>query len=100
MPPLELRFGVNYESLVWSMGVSWRAVDEQSRVDIDKGDIAGQEIGPSDSSNIFSLTVGWRAGNNVQIAAGIDNHFDESYAEHISKAGVIIAGFEQTTRVN
>jgi iron complex outermembrane receptor protein len=34
------------------------------------------------------------------ITAGVDNLLDKSYAEHISKAGVAVSGFEQISRVN
>lgn len=100
MPPLELRLGLNYESARWSAGVFWRGVDGQTRVDIGKGNIAGQDIGSSDGFNVVSVNAGWRIGDNLSVTAGIDNLFDETYAEHISRAGAMIEGFEQTTRVN
>lgn len=100
MPPLELRLGLNYESAAWSAGVFWRGVNEQTRVDIGKGNIAGQDIGPSDGFNVFSINTGWRIGDNLLVTAGIDNLLDEIYAEHISRAGTMIEGFEQATRVN
>jgi len=34
------------------------------------------------------------------LAAGIDNLFDETYAEHLSRAGTMVSGYIQTTRVN
>ena len=34
------------------------------------------------------------------ISAGIDNLFDKTYAEFISRGGDSIGGFTQTTRVN
>jgi iron complex outermembrane receptor protein len=34
------------------------------------------------------------------VTAGIDNLFDRTYAEHLSRSGAAVAGFEQTTRVN
>lgn len=100
LSPLELRLGLSYTNPTWSAGAFWRAVDDQRRVDIGKGNIAGQDIGASDSFNVFSLNFGWRAHTNLLITSGIDNIFDETYSEHISKAGAMIAGYEQTTRVN
>lgn len=100
LPPLELRLGLYYSNPTWSAGAFWRAVDNQSRVDIGKGNIAGQDIGPSESFNVFSLNIGWQLSENLLITSGIDNLFDETYAEHISRAGAMIPGFQQTTRVN
>jgi iron complex outermembrane receptor protein len=34
------------------------------------------------------------------VSAGVDNLFDKLYAEHLSRSGAMVAGFEQTTRVN
>lgn len=100
IPPLELHLGIYYDNKTWSASAFWRIVDEQNRVDINKGNIAGQDIGPSDGFNIFSINAGWRASKNLLVTAGVDNLLDKTYAEHISKAGAMIAGFEQTTRVN
>ena len=100
IPPLELRLGVYYQHATWSAGAFWRVADEQERVDINKGNIVGQDIGASDSFNVFSLNAGWRAHKNLLITSGIDNVFNETYAEHISRAGAMIAGYDQTTRIN
>jgi len=36
----------------------------------------------------------------VLVSAGVDNLFDRTYAEHLSRGGSMISGFVQTTRVN
>lgn len=100
LSPLELRTGIYYNNTDWSAGVFWRAVDEQNRVDIGKGNIAGQDIGASDNFSVLSVNLGWRAHKNLLLTSGIDNILDETYAEHISKAGAMIAGYDQTTRIN
>lgn len=100
IPPLELRLGIYYQNEIWSAGAFWRVADEQERVDINKGNIVGQDIGASDSFNVFSLNAGWRAHKNLLITSGIDNVFNQTYAEHISRAGAMIAGYDQTTRIN
>ena len=100
LPPVELRFGLNYNKADWSAGAFWRVADDQQRVDIGKGNIAGQDIGTSEGFNVFSLNLGWRAHKNLLITSGIDNVFDETYAEHISKAGAMISGYDQTLRIN
>ncbi len=100
LPPLEFRTGLNYNRPLWTAGVFWRTAAEQNRVDVGKGNIAGQDIGPSDSFNVLSLNLGWRAHKNLLITGGVDNLLDETYAEHISKSGAMIAGYEQIGRVN
>lgn len=100
LPPLEARVGLFYDNNVWSAGVLWRGITAQNRYDLNRGNIVGQDLGPTDSANIFSLNAGWRYSDNLMFTSGIDNLFDTSYAEHISRAGASIPGFDQTTRVN
>lgn len=100
LSPLELRVGLHYNNATWSGGMLWRAVADQERVDPGKGSIVGQDIGPSDSFNVLSLNVGWRPSEKYLLTGGVDNLLDETYDEHISRAGAMVAGFEQTTRVN
>lgn len=100
LSPLELRLGAYYSDPTWSAGAFWRAVNDQTRVDIGKGSIAGQDIGASESFNVLSLNFGWRAHKNLLITSGIDNLLNKTYAEHISKAGAMIAGYDQTVRIN
>lgn len=100
LSPLELRAGVYYSNPTWSAGAFWRAVDDQTRVDIGKGNIAGQDIGASDSFNVLSLNFGWRAHKNLLVTSGVDNLLDKTYAEHMSKAGAMIAGYDQTKRIH
>lgn len=100
LAPLEARLGLYYDNRTWSAGLLWRALASQDRVDPGKGNIAGQDIGVTPASNVFSLNAGWRPREELLVTAGIDNLFDRTYAEHISRAGAMIPGFAQTTRVN
>ncbi len=100
IPPLEARLGLNYDDKVWSFGGLLRGVAAQKRVAVNQGNIAGQDIGASGGFNVFSLNAGWHASKTVQVNAGVDNVFNKTYAEHISRAGAMVAGFTQTTRVN
>ncbi|HQZ46003.1 MAG TPA: TonB-dependent copper receptor [Usitatibacteraceae bacterium] len=99
-PPLEARLSLTREDPRWSMGALLRAVARQDRVDPGKGNIAGQDIGPSAGFAIFSLNAGARLSKSVQLTGGVDNLFDRSYAEHLSRSGAMVPGFLQTTRVN
>ena len=44
--------------------------------------------------------VGWRPTEAVLLSADVDNLFDTTYAEHLSRGGAAVSGYEQTTRVN
>lgn len=100
MPPLEGRLGLTYQRPTWSAGMLWRIVDAQDRVAIDQGNIVGQDIGPSPAFDVVSLNASWAPTDRLRVSAGIDNVFDTTYAEHISRGGSAVAGFIQTTRVN
>jgi iron complex outermembrane receptor protein len=100
IPPLEVRLGLNYDNKVWSFGGLLRAVAAQNRVAVNQGNIAGQDIAATGGFGVFSLNGGWRASKTVQVTAGVDNVFNKTYAEHISRAGTMVAGYTQTTRIN
>lgn len=100
LPPLEARLGIHYDNQRWSAGLLWRSLAAQTRVDIGKGNIVGQDFGPTGSAEILSFNAGWRAPRGLLITAGIDNLLNETYAEHISRAGDAVPGFEQLTRIN
>jgi iron complex outermembrane receptor protein len=100
MPPLEGRLGLVYDDKTWSFGVLARAVDNQDRVQVGYGSIVGQDIGPTPGFTVYSLNAGYRPKKGTLISAGIDNLFDKTYAEHLSRSGAAVAGYTQTTRVN
>lgn len=100
IPPLELRFGTSYTQETWSLGALWRVVDNQDRFDLNKGNIVGQDIGPTEGFNVFSVNAGWKPIPALLVSAGVDNLLDQDYAEHISRAGASLPGFDQTLRVN
>jgi len=50
---------------------------------------------------VFGVQAGYRPGGRLQLNAGIDNLFDRTYAEHISRTGAFApVGFVPTERVN
>ena len=100
MPPLEGRLGLDWDNGTWSAGGLLRLVAEQDRFALNQGNIVGQDLGPTDGFSVFSLNGGYRWSKQTRIALGVDNLFDKAYAESISRNGVTIAGFDQTTRVN
>ena len=100
LPPLEARLALAYAAKDWSVGGLLRAVTTQDRFAVNQGNIVGQDIGRSPGFAIISLNASRRFGQHFRLSAGVDNLFDKTYAEHISRAGSAVAGFAQTTRVN
>ncbi|MDD2914134.1 MAG: TonB-dependent copper receptor [Gallionella sp.] len=98
--PLEGRIGAAYDNGVWNVGGLLRMVAAQDRFVANQGNIAGQDIGRSNGFNVLSLNAAWRASKGVLLSAGVDNLTNQTYAEHLSKGGMAVSGFTQTTRVN
>ncbi|KAF1068879.1 MAG: hypothetical protein GAK45_01249 [Pseudomonas citronellolis] len=57
MPPLETRFGLNYERGDWSAGALWRVVARQGRVAIDEGNVVGKDFQKTPGFGVFSLNL-------------------------------------------
>lgn len=100
LPPLEGRLGLTWNSGAWTVGSLLRLVSGQNRYDVNKGNIVGQDIGATGGFGIFSMNGSYKATKAVRISAGVDNLFDKTYAEHISRGGAAVAGYDQTFRVN
>lgn len=100
LPPVELRTGLVYTGWNGSVGVLLRSVARQDRVAVGQGSIVGQDIGETPGHAVLSLNGAWRFSEKLRVSAGIDNVFDREYAEHLSRSGSAVAGFEQTLRVN
>lgn len=100
MPPLQARFGLNYDTGVWSTGALWRVATAQHRVAPGEGNIVGQDLGSTGGFAVFSLNGAYRLGSHVTLSAGIDNLFNRTYAEHVNAATVGLVGYANTLRVN
>ncbi len=100
LPPLEGRLGATWDNGSWSVGSLLRLVAEQGRFDLNKGNIAGQDLGRTPGFAVFSVNGSYRPKKGVLFAVGIDNLFDRNYAEHISRSGAAITGYAQDIRVN
>jgi len=98
--PLEGRLSLEFDNGTWSAGALLRLVDDQDRVAVNQGNVVGQDLGETDGFAVLSLNGGWRIRRGVQLTAGIDNLLDETYAEHVSRGGAMLAGYTQTERVN
>jgi iron complex outermembrane receptor protein len=100
-PPQELRLGLDWQSGAWTLGTLARFVDRQDRVHVGYGTVVGQDLGKSDGFATLALYGNYRINKRAQLSAGIDNLFDRTYAEHISRAGSTVLGYDLATiRVN
>ncbi len=100
LPPLESRLGLAYTQRSWSVGALFRLVAAQNRIAPNQGNIVGQDLGRTPGFGVLAVHASWRATTRARLSAGVDNVLDRTYAEHISRAGSLIPGFTQTTRVN
>jgi iron complex outermembrane recepter protein len=101
LAPLEGRISVAYDDKKYSYGALLRLVAPKDEVAVGQGNIAGQDVSKSGGFGIFSLNAGYKPNKKTLIAAGVDNLFDKTYAEFVSRAGADVGGsYVQTTRVN
>lgn len=98
-PPLEWKNSLTWDNDTLSAGLLWRLVSAQKRYAEGQGNIVGQDISPSAGFGTLSLNAGWKINKYVTLQGGINNLFDKSYAEFVSKGADPSAGV-QTTRVN
>jgi iron complex outermembrane receptor protein len=105
LAPLEGRLALAYDDKKYSYGALLRLVAPKDEVAAGQGNISGQDIAKSGGFGIFSLNAGYKPNKKTLIAAGVDNLFDKSYAEFISRTGnpggaTFPAGYVTSTRVN
>jgi len=93
MPPLESRLSASFDNRRWSAGALLRLVASQDRVSPSLGNVVGRDLGPSGGFAVFSLNAGYRFGDRLRLAAGIDNLFDRDYSEHLNVAGNSAFGY-------
>jgi len=100
-PPLEARLSLRYERHTWAMGGLLRMVANQDRIAVNQGNIVGQDLGETPGFAVLSLNASWRPAPWHRLTVGVDNVFDTTYAEHLSRGGAQIAGFPPpSVRVN
>jgi iron complex outermembrane receptor protein len=100
MPPLEARLGLDYAQGPWSAGALWRVAAAQRRHADGQGNVVGQDLGASAGFGVFSLNAGYRVNQRLKLAAGVDNLFDKTYAEHLNLAGNAGFGYPGSVRIH
>ena len=93
---------VNYQWQAWTMAAQWRLVASQDRYTLGHGNIVGQDLGPSSGFGTLALNASWSYSKDLSFIFGVENLFDATYAEHVSKAGTgnDLPGSEAMFRVN
>ncbi|MCL6264313.1 TonB-dependent copper receptor [Craterilacuibacter sp. RT1T] len=99
-PPLEGLLTLGWENDRLALAAQMRGVARQGRVAPGQGNIVGTDLGETAGFATVGLKAGWKLNKAVLVSAGIDNLFDKAYAEHLSKAGYDVAGYERTLQVN
>ncbi|WP_394204043.1 TonB-dependent copper receptor [Shewanella waksmanii] len=99
--PLEGRISINYENDNWTAGLLWRLVAAQDRIALGQGNISGQDLAKSSGFGTLAINGSWQH-DDILISFGIENLFDITYAEHISRSGAgnDIPGSEPLFQVN
>ena len=98
--PLEGRFNLRYVQDKYSLGLLWRAVAKQDRINLNKGNIVGYDIAESKGFSTLALNATYKVMNDVDLAVGIDNVLDKTYTEHLNKLGVGVDGQVGTEQFN
>ncbi|KID57655.1 TonB-dependent receptor [Pseudoalteromonas luteoviolacea] len=99
-PPLQIRFALSYTKDKWQFGGLWRIVQGQHRVAIGQGNIAGQDVSQSHGFGTLALNTSYSQSEDLVFNLGLDNVFDKTYAEHLSRSGAMVSGYDQTAKVN
>ncbi|HET8868968.1 MAG TPA: TonB-dependent receptor, partial [Aquabacterium sp.] len=92
--------GLTWGNGTWSLGGLQRLVASQHRYAVNQGNVVGQDLGRAAGFGVTSLHAGYRLSQTWTLSAGVDNLFDKTYAEAISRAGAAVSGYDQTIRVN
>jgi iron complex outermembrane receptor protein len=98
IPPLEARFGANFETDVWQAGLLWRVVARQDRVALNQGNVVGKDFGKSSGFCVLSAYAGVDFAEHFNLSVGVDNIFDTAYSEHLNLAGNAGWGFSADSR--
>lgn len=98
--PLEGRLNLRYVQDNYSLGLLWRAVAKQDRVNLNTGNIVGYDLGESKGFTTLALNATYKLMSDVDLAIGVDNVFDKTYTEHLNKLGVGADGQIGTEQFN
>ena len=101
-PPLDGRFGVIYEQGTLAATFGGRAVAAQTRTYPGYGNSLGiDNPDPPPGFATANMSMTWKPVKQTQLSLGIDNIFDLTYYEHLSRRiGDVPPGFVNFGRLN
>ncbi|WP_146164541.1 TonB-dependent receptor [Nitrosospira sp. Nsp2] len=101
-PPLDSRFGLIFQQGTFSLTLAGRAVMKQDRIDPGYGNSLGiDNPTPTPGFETANMSMTWKPIKPVQLSMGIENIFDRTYYEHLSRRiGDVPPGFVNFGRVN
>jgi iron complex outermembrane receptor protein len=80
-PPLTGEVEAAYEAERWSAGARLKAAARQDR----EATATGQDVGETDAYQVADLFAAWRAGEHLEVTAGVDNLLDQAYRTHLNR---------------
>ncbi|WP_078462919.1 TonB-dependent copper receptor [Solemya velum gill symbiont] len=85
-PPLEAVASLDYKASDWDAGARVRAAAKQTRVDDDASTGSGLDVDQTPGWAVVDLYGEYRVNSNVTVDFGVDNLFDEEYAQHLNRS--------------
>lgn len=98
--PLEGRVNLRYVQDKYTLGTLWRVVAAQDRISLNEGNIVGYDINESKAFNTLALNATYNLMKDVDVAIGVDNLLNQTYTEHLNKAGSSGFGFASNEQFN
>lgn len=100
--PLEWNNSVQWHNDEFSAGAVWRVVNSQHRYAKGQGNIFGTDLGKSAGFGVVSLNASWKVRREFTLMAGVDNVFDKTYSEFVSRGTHDIYAYDIAgkTRIN
>ncbi|MHC9060912.1 TonB-dependent copper receptor [Pantoea sp. y20] len=99
MPPLEAKVAVTRSINQWDSTLAWRGVASQGRVDKDKGNVTGRDLGRTAGFGVLSWDAYYHVNNRFTVGAGVDNLFNKNYTQHLNGAGNKQFGFSTDQKI-
>lgn len=97
-PPLEGNISLNYNQGPFDAKFNTRLVSEQTRIHQGFGNVLALDTTPTGGFVVSSLELGYKPHPAIEFKFGIDNLFDKTYSEHISRNSSPVAG--PATKIN
>ena len=84
-PPLEGNIGLSYKQGPFSGQFNTRLVNEQTRIHSTYGNVLAVDSTTSPGFITASLEIGYKPHPLVNVKFGVDNLFNKTYSEHVSR---------------